>query len=68
MKTILDKTFNGAIGGIRVLVTEHEDHPKQYIVGLERGGMSDSTCSVAELQFVAGAIAAAATRIAIDNA
>lgn len=66
MKTILDKTFPA--DGIRVLVSEHEDSPDEYIISLERGGLSESVCSVEELRFVAGAIAAAATRIAIDDA
>lgn len=66
VKTILDKTFlmpvSGA-DGIRVLVSEHQDSPGEYIVSLERGGMKDPICSLDELRFVSGAIAAAATRI-----
>lgn len=70
MKTILDKTFlhpkTGA-DGIRLLVSEHQDSPGEYIVSLERAGMKDSICSEDELRFVAGAIGAAATRIAMAN-
>ena len=66
VKTILDKTFLKPVSGedgIRVLVSEHQDSPGEYIISLERGGMKDAICSLDELQFVAGAIAAAATRI-----
>lgn len=70
MKTILDKTYlNPGTGedGIRVLVSEHQDSPGEYIVSLERSGMNDSVCSLQELLFVSGAIAAAATRIEDGN-
>ncbi len=70
MKTILDKTFLKPVSGedgLRVLVSEHQDSPGEYIVSLERAGMKDSVCSLDELRFVSGAIAAAASRIETDN-
>ena len=70
MKTILDKTYPKPVSGadgLRVMVSEHQDSPGEYIVSLERAGMNDSVCALDELRFVSGAIATAATRIEEAN-
>ena len=70
MKTILDKTYLKPVSGedgLRVMVSEHQDSPGEYIVSLERAGMKDSVRSLDELRFVSGAIATAATRIEEAN-
>ena len=67
MKIILDKHFPTS-DGLRVLVSEHEDSPGEYIISLERGGVSESVCTVEELLWLGGAIAAAGTRIQMAKA
>jgi len=66
MKTILDITASTGAESepeIRVIVTEHPDHLREYSITIERAGMSASVCSVRELRFVSLALDVAARRI-----
>jgi len=53
MKIIIDKQLkapNPLFGPLRVLLSEHEDDPGQYILDLARGGLSDRTLTPEEVR------------------